>query len=144
MIKSIFSRTLSTDRQKCNLAGTPFTQPSISFGDMPTGQHDVDSQLENDPSFPQLEECDINTYNMALVRTLTRAILSIDFDDFEEKITLKDFFNLYVELFDNFFEEFAEEETIYMRCLSEEYGNDLVSMNVYSEGGWWEPQYFNF
>lgn len=58
-------------------------QPSISFGDMPTGQHDVDSQLENDPSFPQLEECDINTYNMALVRTLTRAILSIDFDDFD-------------------------------------------------------------
>ena len=41
-------------------------------------------------------------------------------------------------------DEFAEEETIYMRCLSEEYGNDLVSMNVYSDGSWWEPQYFNF
>ena len=48
------------------------------------------------------------------------------------------------EIFDNFFDEFAEEETIYMRCLSEEYGNDLVSMNVYSDGSWWEPQYFNF
>ena len=47
------------------------------------------------------------------------------------------------ELFDNFFDEFAEEGTIYMRCLSEEYGNDLVSMNVYSDGNWWKPQYFN-
>ena len=47
------------------------------------------------------------------------------------------------ELFDNFFDEFAD-DTIYMRCLSEEYGCELVSMNVYSEGGWWEPQYFDF
>ena len=39
--------------------------------------------------------------------------------------------------------EFAD-DTIYMRCLSEEYGCELVSMNVYSEGSWWEPQYFNF
>ena len=47
------------------------------------------------------------------------------------------------EIFDNFFTEFAD-NTIYMRCLSEEYGCGLVSMNVYSEGSWWEPQYFNF
>ena len=39
--------------------------------------------------------------------------------------------------------EFAD-DTIYMRCLSEEYGCGLVSMNVYSEGSWWEPQYFDF
>ena len=58
-------------------------QPSISFGDMPTGKHDVDSQLENDPSFPRLEEDDINVYNSALVRTLTRAILSIEFNDLD-------------------------------------------------------------
>lgn len=47
------------------------------------------------------------------------------------------------DIFDNFFEEFKD-DTIYMRCLSEEYGMDLVSMNVYSEGSWWEPQYFDF
>ena len=47
------------------------------------------------------------------------------------------------DIFDDFFEEFKD-DTIYMRCLSEEYGMDLVSMNVYSEGNWWEPQYFDF
>lgn len=47
------------------------------------------------------------------------------------------------EIFDDFFTEFAD-DTIYMRCLSEEYGCELVSMNVYSEGSWWEPQYFDF
>ena len=46
------------------------------------------------------------------------------------------------EIFDDFFTEFVD-DTIYMRCLSEEYGNDLVSMNVYSDGDWWKPQYFN-
>ena len=47
------------------------------------------------------------------------------------------------EIFNDFFTEFAD-DTIYMRCLSEEYGCGLVSMNVYSEGRWWEPQYFDF
>lgn len=47
------------------------------------------------------------------------------------------------DIFDDFFEEFKD-DSIYMRCLSEEYGMDLVSMNVYSEGNWWEPQYFDF
>ena len=47
------------------------------------------------------------------------------------------------DIFDDFFEEFKD-DTIYMRCLSEEYGCELISMNVYSEGSWWEPQYFNF
>ena len=47
------------------------------------------------------------------------------------------------EIFDDFFTEFAD-DTIYMRCLSEEYGCGLVSMNVYSKGSWWEPQYFDF
>lgn len=47
------------------------------------------------------------------------------------------------DIFDDFFEEFKD-DSIYMRCLSEEYGMGLVSMNVYSEGNWWEPQYFNF
>jgi hypothetical protein len=47
------------------------------------------------------------------------------------------------EIFNVFFKEFAD-DTIYMRCLSEEYGCGLVSMNVYSDGNWWKPQYFNF
>ena len=47
------------------------------------------------------------------------------------------------DIFDDFFEEFKD-NSIYMRCLSEEYGMGLVSMNVYSEGNWWEPQHFNF
>lgn len=47
------------------------------------------------------------------------------------------------DVFDDFFEEF-EDDSIYMRCLSEEYGCGLISMNVYSEGSWWEPQYFDF
>lgn len=47
------------------------------------------------------------------------------------------------DIFDNFFDEFKD-NTIYMRCLSEEYGCGLISMNVYSKGIWWEPQYFDF
>lgn len=47
------------------------------------------------------------------------------------------------DIFNNFFEEFKD-DSIYMRCLSEEYGCGLISMNVYSEGSWWEPQYFDF
>lgn len=47
------------------------------------------------------------------------------------------------EIFDDFFNEF-EDDTIYMRCLSEEYGCQYVAMNVYMDGGWWEPQTFDF
>ena len=46
------------------------------------------------------------------------------------------------EIFDNFFTEFAD-DTIYMRCLSEEYGMGLVSMNIYSDCHWRTPQYFD-
>lgn len=46
------------------------------------------------------------------------------------------------ELFDCFFDEFDDEE-LYFRCLSEEYGCGLVSMNIYRDGGWEEPQYFD-
>lgn len=45
-------------------------------------------------------------------------------------------------LFENFFDEFAD-DTIYMRCLSEEYGMGLVSMNIYSNCNWRTSQYFN-
>lgn len=46
------------------------------------------------------------------------------------------------EIFDNFFDEFKDKE-LYFRCLSEEYGYGLVSMNIYKDGEWKEPQYFD-
>lgn len=45
-------------------------------------------------------------------------------------------------LFKDFFNEFID-DSIYMRCLSEEYGMGLVSMNIYSDCHWNTPQYFN-
>ena len=47
------------------------------------------------------------------------------------------------EAFNNFFTEF-EDDSIYMRCLSEEYGCQYVAMNVYKDSSWWEPQTFEF
>lgn len=46
------------------------------------------------------------------------------------------------DVFNDFFEGFND-DSIYMRCLSEEYGCGLVSMNIYIEGQWKEPQYFD-
>lgn len=46
------------------------------------------------------------------------------------------------DIFNDFFEEF-DDDSIYMRCLSEEYGCGLVSMNIYTDGQWKEPQYFD-
>lgn len=47
------------------------------------------------------------------------------------------------DIFENFFEEF-EDSTIYMRCLSTEWGCCYVAMNVYDNGSWWGEQTFNF
>jgi hypothetical protein len=47
-----------------------------------------------------------------------------------------------VEVFNDFFREFND-DSIYMRCLSEEYGCGLVSMNIYVDGQWKEPQCFD-
>ena len=46
------------------------------------------------------------------------------------------------EIFDDFFDEF-EDGTIYMRCLSEEYGCGYVAMNIYRDGEWRESQTFD-
>ena len=46
------------------------------------------------------------------------------------------------DIFNNFFEEFND-DSIYMRCLSEEYGCGLVSMNIYVDGQWKNPQCFD-
>lgn len=46
------------------------------------------------------------------------------------------------EEFEEFFDEF-EDDTIYMRCLSEEWGCNLCSMNIYENGAWRIPQYFD-
>ena len=41
-------------------------------------------------------------------------------------------------------EEILENKPIYFRCLTEEYGNGIVSMNIHDEdGAWREPQYFD-
>lgn len=46
-----------------------------------------------------------------------------------------------MDLFEHFFDEFND-SSIYMRCLSEEYSNGIVAMNIYNEGKWRNPQYF--
>lgn len=46
------------------------------------------------------------------------------------------------DIFDDFFKEF-DDDSLYMRCLSEEYGCGLVSMNIYTDGQWKEPQCFD-
>lgn len=57
--------------------------PSIGFGNMPTGMRDVKSQIEDDPSFPDLSEKDIAIYNNALVRLLKRSFNDYDIDHME-------------------------------------------------------------
>ena len=46
------------------------------------------------------------------------------------------------DIFNDFFKEF-DDESLYMRCLSEEYGCGLVSMNIYVDGQWKNPQCFD-
>lgn len=46
------------------------------------------------------------------------------------------------EVFNNFFDEF-EDDTIYMRNLSEEYGMLYIALNIYHKGYWEEEQTFN-
>ena len=46
------------------------------------------------------------------------------------------------EIFKNFFDEFND-DTIYMRCLSEEYGCNYVAMNIYKDKSWKSEQTFN-
>ena len=36
-----------------------------------------------------------------------------------------------------------KDDDCYFRCLSEEYGNGYVAMNIYRDGEWWEEQTFN-
>ena len=41
-------------------------------------------------------------------------------------------------------DEILKDKPIYFRCLTEEYGMGLVSMNIHNEDGTWkEPQYFD-
>lgn len=45
-------------------------------------------------------------------------------------------------VFEDFFKEFRD-DTIYMRCLSIEWGCYYVAMNIYEDGNWREEQSFN-
>lgn len=47
--------------------------PSIGFGDLPTGEHDVKVQLDMDTSFPLWTQETISVYDEALVRSISRA-----------------------------------------------------------------------
>ena len=44
-------------------------------------------------------------------------------------------------IFEDFFNEFDD---VYMRCLSEEYGNNYIALNIYEDGYWLEEQTFDF
>lgn len=45
---------------------------------------------------------------------------------------------IFEELFDD-----IDDDTLYMRCLSEEYGCGYVAMNIYDEGRWRDEQTFD-
>ena len=45
------------------------------------------------------------------------------------------------DIFEHFFDDIDDDE-IYFRCLSEEYGLNYVAMNIYDRGDWREPQHF--
>lgn len=45
-------------------------------------------------------------------------------------------------IFENFFDEFTD-DTIYMRCLSTEYGCQYVAMNIYRDKRWEKEQSFD-
>lgn len=66
--------------------------------------------------------------------------------DFSDEYIIEGFFdsrwNFPAHIFENFFDEFND-SSLYMRCLSEEYGCDLVSMSIYSENQWKPTQYFD-
>lgn len=61
--------------------------PSIGFGNMPTGVRDVHAAMDSDASFPCLEQEDIDVYNKALVRSLTRAFSSSSLEDMHKLYT---------------------------------------------------------
>lgn len=46
---------------------------AICFGNMPTGREDVLAAMQNDESFPNLQDEDIEVYNKALVRAIYKA-----------------------------------------------------------------------
>lgn len=56
---------------------------SIGFGNMPTGMRDVFIAMDNDVSFPDLEQEDVDVYNKSLVRALIRAFKTSSFEDFD-------------------------------------------------------------
>lgn len=56
---------------------------SIGFGNMPTGKRDVFIAMDNDASFPNLEQDDIDVYNNALIEALINVFNTSTFDKFE-------------------------------------------------------------
>ena len=63
---------------------------------------------------------------------------------YDEYDTLEGFFDSRWAFPEEIWEEILEDKPIYFRCLTEEYGCGLVSMNIHDEDGLWrEPQYFD-
>lgn len=56
---------------------------SIGFGNMPTGMRDVFIAMDNDVSFPYLEQEDIDVYNNAFIGALMRVFNTSSLKNFE-------------------------------------------------------------
>lgn len=64
--------------------------------------------------------------------------------DFEDPEFMEGWFDSRWEFPFEYWEEILENKPIYFRCLTEEYGCGLVSMNIHDADGYWrEPQYFD-
>ena len=48
-----------------------------------------------------------------------------------------------IHLFENFFDEF-DDDTLYMRCLSTEWGCHYIALNIYEDKVWKNEQSFDF
>lgn len=48
-----------------------------------------------------------------------------------------------IHLFENFFDEF-DDDTLYMRCLSTEWGCHYIALNIYEDKLWKNEQSFDF
>ena len=64
--------------------------------------------------------------------------------EFEDPEFMEGWFDSSWEFPSEYWEEILKDKPIYFRCLTEEYGCGLVSMNIHDEDGYWrEPQYFD-
>ena len=64
--------------------------------------------------------------------------------DFDYPEFIEGWFDSKWEFPSKYWEEILDDKPIYFRCLTEEYGCGLVSMNIHDKDGYWrESQYFD-